>query len=531
MNPAVQEFMERLRAKPAEEARKEAKQFLNLLTHAVQKAKEQKTGVPGDFHWVPLPGPQAAALESGAYEVLYGGAAGGGKSDLLLGAARIQSRRGVIFRRTYPQLEDSIIPRSLEIYGDPRRYNRSKHIWFFGGNRHVRFRFLESEANLISYQGAAFDFVGFDELTQFTRLQYEYLFSRCRTTVQGQRCRIISTANPGGEGEEWVRERWAPWLDETHPNPAKSGEVRWFIRYPGAERDTEVPGPDLVFDEASGETLIPKSRTFIAAKLSDNPYLDASPDYRASLQLLPEPLRSQLLKGDWSIGRQDDAYQVIPTAWIKAAMARWTEDGWRDPETGRGRRVDALGVDVARGGQDKTSIVERRGVWFARPDRHPGIATNSGAAVIQILMTHTAAVKSRAALNIDVIGVGASVFDTGKLMGMNVRGVDFRVKAHGRDRSGKFAFVNTRSKAYWKLREDLDPEYGSNLALPPDPQLLGDLRAARWELRPNGILIEDKDKIKERLGRSPDDGDATVLSNYTTDEPAPQQVNVSQFGR
>src|SRR5205814_6502393 len=140
---------------------------------------------------------------------------------------------------------------------------------------------------------------------------------------------------------------WGPWLDPQHPNPAEPGELRWFAMVDHGDgrgpTDTEVRNGES-FDW-KGEHIFPQSRTFIPASLDDNPYL-ARGTYRARLQGMPEPLRSQLLYGDFSIGLDDDPWQVIPSAWVRAAMDRWRADG--HPKDGRGRSLalSALGVDV-----------------------------------------------------------------------------------------------------------------------------------------------------------------------------------------
>ena len=153
---------------------------------------------------------------------------------------------------------------------------------------------------------------------------------------------------------------FAPWLDSKHPNPAAPGELRWFTTVKG--KDEEVPdGRSFVIldgkrvydfdpDKHAREDIIkPKSRTFIPARLTDNPYYMAG-DYMSTLQALPEPLRSQMLKGDFSAGMNDSEWQVIPTEWVDIAMARWTD---RSPKPA----MDSLGVDVARGGEDRKSVV------------------------------------------------------------------------------------------------------------------------------------------------------------------------------
>src|SRR4051812_23111919 len=137
-------------------------------------------------------------------------------------------------------------------------------------------------------------------------------------------------------------------------------------------KDTEVEGPEPI--EWQGEILYPQSRTFIPAKLADNAFLSSDPAYRARLQALPEPLRSQLLYGDHSIGLKDDEWQVIPSAWVRAAQVRWTperptieKDGQPTPAP-----CDQIGGDVAQGGADNTVLVRRYGSWFAEPEVHPG---------------------------------------------------------------------------------------------------------------------------------------------------------------
>lgn len=444
----------------------------------------------GTFPWIPLQGPQSEAFWSLAFETLYGGAAGGGKSDLLLGLARHGHRSVLLLRRTFPDLERSLIERSRQIYGTAG-YNAGKHVWRLGPAR-IEFGHCERDDDVHGYQSAQYDLIGFDEVTQFTKHQYEYLLSRARTTQSGQRVRVVACTNPGGEGNDWVMERWGPWLDRGHPRPAGPGELRWFRR---AEDGREV---ECAADDPDGV-----SRTFIPAKLSDNPFIDDG--YRRTLNLLPEPYRSQLLNGDWQAGLTDDAYQVIPTAWIKAAMARQVED---TTET-----LDAIGVDVARGGDDQTVLARRYGRRLAPLEKHPGRETPDGQSVAG-LMAVALAQGGRA--NVDVIGVGSSAYDIARGMDLDVSPVNFSTKSDATDKSGTLRFVNLRAEAYWRLREALDPESGEGLVLPNDPELLGDLRAPRWAMQTNGIKIESKEDIKKRLGRSPDCGDAVVLAVLPT---------------
>lgn len=460
--------------------------------------------------WTALPGPQTLALESEADELYYGGGAGGGKSDLLLGYGLARSRAGIVFRRQFKQLEgpEGLIERSKRIVGRSECFNNSRMVWRLG-DRMLEFGAVDHEDDKEKYQGRAHDFKGFDEITQFTESQYVYLTAWARTTVPGQRVRTIACGNPPQNAEgEWVIQRWAPWLDDQHPNPARPGELRWFARIDG--KDTEVDGPEPF--EHHGETIEPTSRTFIPARVTDNPYLLAT-DYVRRLQSMPEPLRSQLLFGDHSIGLQDDEWQVIPTAWVRAAQARWTperpvlvtEDG-EVPQP-----LSQVGADVAQGGADNTLLAKRYGDWFDEPEVHAGKDVPDA----QVNADHIERVRDPEALAyIDSDGIGASTYHllAAKVGRGHIRAFKGSAKTTMKDRSRVLTFTNTRAAAWWHFRDALDPAYGSKIALPPSRELRVELCSARYEKQTNGIKIEDKDDIKKRLGRSPDYADAYVMA-------------------
>src|SRR5207237_16892 len=138
----------------------------------------------------------------------------------------------------------------------------------------------------------------------------------------GQRCRVILGSNPPLTSEgEWIIRRYAAWLDPKHPHPAKPGELRWYAKV----NDVEVERPngepfEVENDAGELETKFPRSRTFIRAGLKDNAYYGQ--DYASVVDNLPEPYRSQA-KGSFTAGRKDDAWQVIPTAWVMMAQSRW----------------------------------------------------------------------------------------------------------------------------------------------------------------------------------------------------------------
>ena len=458
--------------------------------------------------------PQCTAFESEAFEVLYGGSAGGGKSDLLLGIARTEHRRSLLLRREFPDLERSLISRSLEFYGDRKFYNSSKHVWNIDGKR-IEFGHMErigtpqEPGDEQSYASAPYDLIAFDQLEQFTEYGYIFMVSRARSADgDGQRVRIVSSANWVGENLDWIIKRWGAWLDPGHHNPAKPGELRWYYRLKGDEEEREAPDNTPIWDAPANDWVIPRSRTFIPAGLNDNPYL--GDDYKASLQLLPEPLRSALLYGDLHATMTDDAYQVIPRAWVKAAMARWTPE---PPESERDKPL-VVGGDIARGGDDKTVNAPRRGSWFDRLQKHPGRTTPDGQSVVALWQV------LGGQINADVIGIGASAFDIARERGMHVIGINFAEKSQATDKSGRLRFINKRAECYWSFREALDPAGGENIALPPDNELEADLCAPRWSMQTNGIKIEAKGDIKKRIGRSPDCADAVVLARANGIDPA-----------
>ncbi len=213
-----------------------------------------------------LPTPkQAAFLLTNCREALYGGAAGGGKSDALLMAALqyvdVPGYAAMLFRRTFKDLSlpGSLMTRAEEwLRGTSARWDDEEKTWHFPSGATLTFGYLESEKDKFRYQSAEFQFVGFDELTQFTETQYRYLFSRLRR-LKGVSIpiRMRSATNPGGIGGPWVYQR--------------------FI----------VEGRDT-------------SRIFISARLSDNPFLDQD-EYVLSLSELDPVTREQLLNGDWEI--------------------------------------------------------------------------------------------------------------------------------------------------------------------------------------------------------------------------------------
>jgi hypothetical protein len=451
------------------------------------------------FSWVPNPGPQTDAFFSEADELFYGGQAGGGKSDLLIGIGLTEHLDSLILRRVNDDAKE-LAERGREIAGQAGRFNGQN--WTLRlGKRRIRFGGCKDEKDKERYKGRAKDLYGFDEISDFTETQFRFITAWNRSSKEGQRCRVVCTGNPPTRPEGlWVLRYWGPWLDPKHPRPAKPGELRWFTSGPNGE-DVEVEGrgPHLV----NGEQVFARSRTFIPAKLADNPDL-ARTNYRASLDALPPELRAAYRDGNFSAELKDDDYQVIPTAWIEAAMERWTPQ--RPPEFA----MTAMAVDVAPGGIDQMVLCWRYGGWYA-----PLIAKKQvdkdGRAVGALVFQHR---RDHCPVIVDVGGGwGGDAVVALKDNGITVApflGVD---KSTAKTQAGNLSFRNKRAECIWRFREALDPgqDLGSGISLPRDPELKADLASYRWELTPNGILIEDKDEIRKRIGRSPDKGDAVTM--------------------
>ena len=236
--------------------------------------KALKEEVNDNVIFKPNDGPQTDFLAAPERDVLYGGAAGGGKSYAMLidplRFAHKAAHRALILRRSMPELRE-LIDKSRELY--PKafpgcKYKEVEKLWNFPSGAKVEFGFLERDADVYRYQGQAYSWIGFDEITHLpTEFGWNYLASRLRTTdpeiVPYMRC----TANPGGVGASWVKKRY---VDPYPPNESFKGE----------------------------DNL---TRKFIPARLTDNPYLAKDGRYEEMLKALPPTQRRQLLEGNWDV--------------------------------------------------------------------------------------------------------------------------------------------------------------------------------------------------------------------------------------
>jgi hypothetical protein len=457
--------------------------------------------------WFPTVGPQYDAYYSAADELLYGGQGGGGKTDLALGLAFTAHQRSLVMRRQYTDLS-GITERAIEINGTRDGYSgaippklRTRD------NRLIQFGAHKDPGDEQTWQGNRFDLKVFDEACQHLESQVRFHLGWVGSANHRQRSRALLVSNPPIDAAgDWMIGRYRPWLDLTHPNPAKHGELRWFITDPEGN-DLEVPDatPVELTHRGKTDTYVPKSRTFIPASLGDNPFLVGT-GYQATLDALPEPLRSAVRDGNFMATRVDAAYQVIPTEWVQLAQARWTKDGKR------GQAMTAMAYDPAGGGRDSAELICRHGGWFDMPISTKGAEVTDGSLTVALLFQHR---RNNAVIIIDV-GGGYAGQTALRLRDNETEFTPFDSNSSGvgRDKSGKLKFTNARAAAWWKFREALDPDQagGSIIALPPSPLMVADLTAPTYAVNKGGITIESKDEIRKRLGRSNGKGDVVVMA-------------------
>ena len=283
-------------------------------------APEYDVDIAQDIVFKPNPGPQTSFLSASEREVLYGGAAGGGKSYAMLAdplhGLNDPNFSGLLVRHTTEELRE-LIQKSQELY--PRavpgiKWSERKSQWTSPRGGRLWMSYLDKDTDVTRYQGQAFNWIGFDELTQWSSpYAWDYMRSRLRSSAHHLGLYMRATTNPGGAGHSWVKKMFI--------DPAPSGKAFWATNVETGETITYPSG-----HSKAGQPLF--KRRFIPASLFDNPYLAEAGDYEAMLLSLPEHQRKQLLEGNWDINegaafpefdrsKHIVAAGEIPKSWVR----------------------------------------------------------------------------------------------------------------------------------------------------------------------------------------------------------------------
>lgn len=479
-----------------------AKEKASVVKDALEATKQ--------FAFIPSEGPQTAAYFSQADVLLFGGSPGGGKSALEIGLGLNEHHRTLIVRKSFTDLE-GLIDTAKKLVGSEEGFvggSRPKYRKPDGGVIH--FAGLASDGGIGGHQGVDHDLICIDEAAQIPEKQVRLLMGWLRTDRPGQRCRVVLGSNPPlNSTGDWMIDYFGPWLNPTHPNPAQPGELRYFLPT-GDGKDRECQKGDSAV--IGGVTVYAQSRTYIPSKFTDNPYYNAE-EYAKTLAALPPEVREILVTGNFMLARQDQAFQVFPTAWVKAAQERWT------PTKPHNVPMCAMGVDASGGGNDPMVIAPRYDGWYPPLVKVEGKdipVDRIGKHCAGIVISHR---EHGAKVVVDMGGgYGGPIYEKlieniGSESVTAYKGAEASVR---RTKDQKLGFFNKRSQACWQFREAMDPsqEGGSPIALPPDPELVADLTALTFEVTPRGIKVVSKEDVCDELGRSTDKGDAVIMAWY-----------------
>lgn len=490
--------------------------------------------------WTPQLGPQSDAYHSLADETLYGGAVGGGKSDLLLGLATTQHKRSLIFRAQSKDL-DGLWARLQELVPDASSKNDVKRYLKTPDARVIEGGHLGTPGSERDWMGRPHDLIGFDEAAQLVEMRVNFVMQWLRSTDQDQRKRVVFATNPpipeiGSDGQmtdtglgDWLMRWFAPWIDDHFPNPAECGELRWCFMKAEGDRLTTiwVEGPGC-YDPKTGEArpeataadidkglvAVARSRTFIRSLLKDNAFLKGT-GYAEKLSGTPEPLKSMLLKGDFTVRGEDHPFQVLPTAWVIAAQERWRNRA--EADVFRLKQL-VLYADVAQGGVDTTVIAPLYETdYFDELITAPGSETPTGKEVMALLLDER--------LDSSILvgdGTGGWAGATRDLLFERHKIVMEMHVASKSDQSWTpdmlYKYLNLRSKMWWEFRLALDPQSEYQICLPPSNRLRVQLTTPHFIIKGKTMQIESKEELRSRIGGSTDEADAVLGAWQYRDE-------------
>lgn len=484
----------------------------------------------------PQEGYQTKALSSGADIVIGGAAAGVGKTfSLLLDPLRhisIPNFGGVIFRRTSPQIraEGGLWDTSMELYPHLRAVPKETTLtWVFPSKAKIKFSHLEYEKNLIDWQGSQIPFLGFDELTHFSKKMFFYLLTRNRSTC-GIRPYVRATCNP--DPESWVAELVAWWIDQETGDtiPERDGVIRYFVRDGdsyiwGDTREKCVENAwyllkDIVEKSGINAGMFVKSITFISGNIYQNKkLLDINPEYLANLLSQDKATKAQLLDGNWKVQISDvDLYDYY--------KFRDLYTNTHVKEAGK-KHITA---DIALKGSDKLVIF----VWFGRVIIDAIIMNKSdGKQVIDALerLKKMHGVPN-SSITFDNDGVG------GFVDGFIPNSIEFM--NGGTPYNGENYF-NLKTQCYYKSAEKINnaeiriSEYVANIMYDKNRTIRQQLEFERKAIKrdkPDAdgkLRIIPKQEMKVKLGgKSPDLMDALMMFEIFDLKPKPRRYTTKE---
>jgi hypothetical protein len=480
----------------------------------------------------PQDGFQVNFLSCPADIIIGGSGAGVGKTFALLmdplRYVNIEGFGAVIFRRTTPQIknEGGLWDQSQDLYsivgGEPREYTLQ---WGFrvgnNGESNIRFSHLEYEKNKYDHQGGQYAYIGFDELTQFTRTQFLYLLSRNRSTCGIRPC-VRATCNP--DPDSWVADFIKWWIGEDgYPIPERIGKLRYFIidanNFVWGDTKQEVIDrvphvfKDEQFKDVKPEDLV-KSVSFIPGHIQENrALLNADPAYMANLLALPENEQMRLLKGNWKI--RQDGLSLFNYLKINDLFTNFVNGGKK-----------YITADVARFGRDLTVIISWDGLKIIKITILTHSKTNEVVDAIEIERERLQIGKSEVA--VDEGGVGGGVVDQGGYLGF----VSNASVMENPDTKKKENYSNLKTQCYYYLADKVnlgELAIGNNFVVNGKPSvdivlngqiytieklIKEDLRSIKRKasIKDEKLQINSKDEQKNILsGRSPDFGDSMSM--------------------
>jgi len=462
----------------------------------------------------PQPGMQTEFLKSSETEVFYGGEAGGGKSAALLIDALYQvpiaGYKAVIFRRTYPDLED-LIHKAREWYlPTGAKFNESKHLFTWSNGSQIKFSHMQHLKDMYSHMGKEYDYIAFDELTHFPKIMYVYLFSRLRGANPDIKRMIRGTGNPDGEGLLWVKNRFFDPM-----NPLERGYFKTVM-----DKDVRV----------TKDTKGCVSRKFIPCIRAENRILmDADPEYENRLDQLPEDKKRALKQGLWTTLDKPD--QLVHGQW------------WEDALNGKNKFVDngkyTIGADYGTyQGVDRS--VEFLGVGN-RPYRCKNWSKTKTNQFAKILAeTANSVDKNNVRIGVDSIGPGTGVADDLEehhSMSYILERCTHKDPLFDAKYLGEIKFDNLRSQMWWNLKTDFEKGNIDMSAFLDKPltsdgeiderteqgyfdefnRLQEEILAHTYKIVNGKLIVISKEELRkpEKLGRSPDFADALVIWNWT----------------